>query len=294
MVIKMRIKTSKFEIVNYIFLAILTMLTLYPLLYVFSMSISAPEAVMANKVVLLPIGFTLKSYNMILMNREILSYYFNSVWYAVVGTVGTLLITMLAAYPLSRKQFVLRSPFLLMITITMFFGGGMIPSFILIKNLGLYNTRWAIVLPGIVGAWNIIIARIFINDTIDESLIEAAKIDGYNDMRILFKLIIPMSTPILAYLALGTAVGFWNSYFSALIYLPDKKLHPIQLFLMRILIQNSSEAAHRGGAADTLELYKYAISIKYAAIMVTIAPILCIYPFLQKYFVKGIMIGAIK
>lgn len=293
MVIKMKIKTSKFEIVNYIILSILSLGSLYPLVYVLSMSISSPEAVMANKVVLFPIGFSLKSYQMILVNKEILGYYYNSLWYAVVGTIGTLIFTMLAAYPLSRKDFILRTPFLVMITITMFFGGGLIPSFILIKNLGLYNTRWAIVLPSFVGAWNIIVARIFINDTIDESLIEAAKIDGYNDLFIMFKLIIPMSTPILAYLALGSAVGFWNSYFSAMIYLPDKRYHPIQLFLMRVLIQNSSEAA-RSGASDALEVYKYSISIKYAAIIVTIAPIICVYPFLQKYFVKGIMIGAIK
>lgn len=287
-------KIRKFDCFNYSILTILTLITLYPLLYVFSMSISSADAVMANKVYLFPIGFSIKPYRMVFSDSAIIGYYLNSVWYAVVGTAGTLLFTMLGAYSLSRRSFFLRTPFLVMMTITMFFSGGLIPSFMLIKNLGLYNTRWAIILPSIVGAWNIIIARIFINDTVDDCLIEAAKIDGYNDIHILFKLIIPMSTPILAYLALGSAVGFWNSYFSALIYLPDKKMHPIQLFLMRVLIQNSTEAVRNRGVADTFEMYKYAISIKYAAIIVTIAPILCIYPFLQKYFVKGIMIGAIK
>lgn len=288
-----KLKADKFDIFNYITLTLLTAATLYPLVYVFSMSISEPEAVMANKIFLYPIGFSLKSYEMVLNNKEILGYYFNSLWYASVGTAGTLLLTMLAAYPLSRRNFCLRTPFLVMMTITMFFSGGLVPSFILIKSLGLYNTRWAIVIPFFAGAWNIIITRIFINETVDESLIEAAKIDGYNDIHILFKLIIPMSAPILAYLALGSAVGFWNSYFTALIYLPSKKFHPIQLFLMRVLIQNSPEIA-REGASDAFEIYKYTVSIKYAAIIITIAPIICIYPFLQKYFVKGIMIGAIK
>jgi len=288
-----KLKADKFDIFNYIILTLLTAVALYPLVYVFSMSISEPEAVMANKIFLYPIGFSLKSYEMVLNNKEILGYYFNSLWYASVGTAGTLLMTMLAAYPLSRRNFCLRTPFLVMMTITMFFSGGLVPSFILIKSLGLYNTRWAIVIPLFAGAWNIIITRIFINETVDESLIEAAKIDGYNDIHILFKLIIPMSAPILAYLALGSAVGFWNSYFTALIYLPSKKFHPIQLFLMRVLIQNSPEIA-REGASDAFEIYKYTVSIKYAAIIITIAPIICIYPFLQKYFVKGIMIGAIK
>ena len=149
------------------------------------------------------------------------------------------------------------------------------------------------ILPGMASAGNIIIARVYFKDTIGEALVEAAQIDGYNDVRILFAIIIPLAKPILAYLALGCIVGHWNSYFNALIYLPDQRMHPIQLFLMRLLIQNSDEASKAAGA-DYGDMYRYTTLLKYAAIMITMAPIMCVYPFLQKYFVKGIMIGSIK
>ena len=248
---------------------------------------------MAEKVRLLPIGFSLEAYRLVFSNVSILRYYANTVLYAATGTLGMLLVTMLTAYALSRPSFFLKKRFTVFISVTMFFSGGLVPAFMVNNALGLYGTRWIMILPGMASAWNIIIARVYIKDTIGEALVEAAQIDGYNDVRILFAIIIPLAKPILAYLALGSIVGHWNSYFNALIYLPDQRMHPIQLFLMRLLIQNSDEASKAAGA-DYGDMYRYTTLLKYAAIMITMAPIMCVYPFLQKYFVKGIMIGSIK
>ena len=200
---------------------------------------------------------------------------------------------MTGAFVLSRRTFALRTPLNWMVLFTMFFGGGLIPSFMVNKTLGLYNNIWIMILPGLASAWNIIVARVFIQDSIGESLVEAAQIDGYNDLQLFFAIIMPLSTPIIAYLALNSLVGHWNSYFNALIYLPNRDLHPIQLFLMRLLLQNSDEIG-KAATSSMAEQARYTTLIKYASIVVTIAPILCAYPFLQKYFVKGIMIGAIK
>jgi putative aldouronate transport system permease protein len=200
---------------------------------------------------------------------------------------------MLGAYPLSNKNFCLRKPINILLIITMFFSGGIIPLFLLVNWMGLYNTRWALILPFITGAWNIIIARIYIGETIGRSLIEAAKIDGYNDIYILFKIVYPMSLPLLAYLGLQAAVAHWNSYFNALIFISEDRLQPIQIFLMRLLIQNSNEVVQQS-STDFAQSYKYIMQIKYAAIIVATLPIIAVYPFLQKYFVKGIMIGALK
>ena len=288
-----RIKLSAFDIVNTVFMIFMMAVMLYPVLFVFSMSVSEPEAVLAERVRLFPIGFSLEAYKMVFKAADILRYYLNTIFYAVTGTAGMLVVTMMTAYAMSRPKFCLNRVYTVFMAITMFFGGGLIPSFMVNRMLGLYGTRWIMIIPGMVGAWNVIIARVFIKDSVGETLIEAAEIDGYNDIHILFRLVMPLSTPIIAYLALGSLVGHWNSYFTALIYLPDRSMHPIQLFLMRLLIQNSDEVSKMAGAGYG-EFYRYTTLLKYAAIMVTMAPILCVYPFLQKYFVKGIMIGAIK
>ena len=282
-----------FDVVNTLIMVLLMVITVYPVIYVFSMSISDPAAVLAEKVRLLPIGFSLEAYRLVFSNVSILRYYANTVLYAAAGTLGMLLVTMLTAYALSRPSFFLKKRFTVFISVTMFFSGGLVPAFMVNNALGLYGTRWIMILPGMASAWNIIIARVYIKDTIGEALVEAAQIDGYNDVRILFAIIIPLAKPILAYLALGSIVGHWNSYFNALIYLPDQRMHPIQLFLMRLLIQNSDEVSKAAGP-DYGDMYRYTTLLKYAAIMITMAPIMCVYPFLQKYFVKGIMIGSIK
>lgn len=288
-----RKKISGFEIFNAALMIVLMAIMIYPVVYVFSMSVSEPNAVMANRVKLFPIGFSLQAYKMIFSDVQMLRYYANTILYAFTGTAGMLAVTMMAAYAMTRKHFFLRGPFTTYMAITMFFGGGLIPSFMVNKTLGLYNNIWIMILPGLASAWNIIVARVFIQDSIGESLVEAAQIDGYNDLQLFFAIIMPLSTPIIAYLALVSLVGHWNSYFNALIYLPNRDLHPIQLFLMRLLLQNSDEIG-KAATSSMAEQARYTTLIKYASIIVTIAPILCAYPFLQKYFVKGIMIGAIK
>jgi putative aldouronate transport system permease protein len=232
------------------------------------------------------------AYKLVFENPDVWRAYYNTIWYTLVGTTINVFMTVIGAYPLSRKNLIGRNFFTFFITFTMFFSGGLIPSFLLIKNLGLYNTRWAMVLPGAVSAWYIIIARTYFQSSIPDGLIDAAKIDGCNDISILFRIVIPLSAPIIAVLALFYAVGHWNSFFNALLYLPDKNLQPIQIYLVRVLIQASPELI--GQIQDEFARSAYFIQLKYAVIIITILPIICVYPFLQKYFVKGVMIGAIK
>lgn len=266
-------------------------ITTYPFIYVISMSISDPLFVMRDEIWLLPKGFSLHAYKMVFENPDIWRSYYNTVWYTGVGTFFNVLMTVLAAYPLARKNFVGRNFLVMFIAVTMFFSGGLIPTFILVNKMGLYNTRWAIILPGIVSAWNIIIARTFF-ENIPESLHESAMLDGANDIKVLFKIILPISMPILSVLVLFYAVAHWNSYFSALVYLPNKDLQPLQVYLAKVLIDNSDQLL--GDMEGSYARNMYGIQLKYAAIIVATLPILFAYPFLQKYFVKGVMIGAIK
>jgi putative aldouronate transport system permease protein len=270
-------------------------ITLYPFIYVLSMAISEPKYVIAQSVWLLPKGFSLQALKIVINNQGLLRSYYNTIWYTVVGTTINVIMTLLAAYPLSRKKFFLKKPITFIITFTMFFGGGLIPSFILINKLGLYNTRWAIVLPGAVAAWYIIIARTFFNN-IPDSMHESPKLDGAGEFRILMSIYMPLSIPLIAVLTLFYAVGHWNSYFSALLYLPNKKLQPLQVLLMNVLTKEASDTIMMSAdpAMARSDRSLVAIQIRYAVIMVVITPIIIVYPFLQKYFVKGVMIGAIK
>ncbi|MBP1990749.1 carbohydrate ABC transporter permease [Paenibacillus eucommiae] len=266
-------------------------LTLYPFIYVLSMSISDPQYVVEDVIWLFPKGFSLESYARVFDNPDIWTAYGNTLFYAGVGTLLNILFTVLAAYPLSRRTFSLRTPIIILVTITMFFGGGLIPNFLLIKELGLYNTRWAILLPGLTSAFYIIITRTFFQ-SIPESLQESARIDGANDIGILMRIILPLSQPILAVLALFYAVGHWNSYFTAMIYLPDVKLQPVSLYLVKVLVQDQQSMME--GMMNQYDRALISVQLKYSMIIVTILPILFIYPFLQKYFVKGVMIGSLK
>jgi putative aldouronate transport system permease protein len=267
------------------------LITLYPFLFVLSMSISAPEHVIARDVYFWPKGFGLQGYRLALENPTIWRSYYNTVWYTLVGTCVNVVMTILAAYPLSRDNFVLRRPVSIIITITMFLSGGMIPFFIIVSRMGLYNTRLAMILPFAVSAWNILIARTFYSQ-ISESLAEAAKIDGANEFQILVRIMIPLSKAIIAVLALFYAVGYWNSYFWALVFLRDPELQPLQIYLYKILIQLRQDTM--GGMQMNIVRTAATEQLKYAAIMITILPILAVYPLLQKHFVKGVMIGAIK
>ena len=267
-------------------------LTLYPFVYVFSMSVSDPLAVMSREIWLLPKGFQLESYRLALKSQSLIRSYGNTLLYTSVGTLINLVLTTSAAYALSRKSFRLAGPVMLFVIITMFVSGGLIPTFILVRSLGLYNTRLAVILPYSVGAWNLIISRVYIQTSIPDSLVESAKMDGASELRILTSIIVPLSKPLLAIISLFAAVMFWNSYFPALLYLPNPKLQPVQVFLVRLLVYASNELAEE---TDNIVDQAMALSqIKYTVVIVTILPIVCLYPFLQKYFVKGIMIGAIK
>lgn len=266
--------------------------TVYPFIYVFSMSVSSLDEVMKQSIVLLPKGFSLESYRMVFKNPEFWQSYYNTFWYTLFGTAFTVLMTILAAYPLSKKRMPFRKSIMLFFTLTMLFNGGIIPGYILVSSLGLYNTRWAIIIPFTVGAYYIILARTFFQ-TLPESLEESAKIDGANEIRVLVSIYLPLSMPIIAVLVLFNAVAFWNSFFTALIFLADSKLMPIQIYLRRILIDASAELL-RNIQGSNLERAGYMTQLKYSSIMITILPIIIVYPFLQKYFVAGIMIGSIK
>ena len=267
-------------------------MTLYPFVYVFSMSVSDPQAVMSREIWLLPKGFQLESYRLALKSQILIRSYGNTLLYTSVGTLINLVLTTSAAYALSRKSFRLAGPVMFFVIITMFVSGGLIPTFILVRSLGLYNTRLAVILPYSVGAWNLIISRVYIQTSIPDSLVESAKMDGASELRILTSIIVPLSKPLLAIISLFAAVMFWNSYFPALLYLPNPKLQPVQVFLVRLLVYASNELAEE---TDNIVDQAMALSqIKYTVVIVTILPIVCLYPFLQKYFVKGIMIGAIK
>jgi putative aldouronate transport system permease protein len=266
-------------------------ITLYPFLFVLSMSISDPKYVLDQSVWLYPKGFSIESYKRVFENPDIWTSYYNTIFYTVIGTFLNVMLTIFAAYPLSRKSFFARKHLMMFIVFTMFFSGGLIPLFILIKNLGMYDTRWAMIIPGAVSAFLIIIARTFFQG-IPESLDESAKMDGANDISIMFRIILPLSKPIIAVLALFYAVGHWNSYFAAMIYLPDTKLQPLQLYLVKILIQNQDKMSE--GLTDEFNRALFTLQLKYSIIIVAILPILLIYPFLQKYFAKGVMVGSLK
>lgn len=288
---KMSMGDKVFTGCTYVFCFLAACITLYPLIYVFSMSVSAPEAVVSNTVTLLPKGFSLKAYEMIFRNKEVWRSYYNTIWYTIVGTAISTTLTMMAAYPLSRRQFFLRKQLSFFFTLSMFFSGTLVPMYLLINKIGLYNTRWAIVLPTGAAAYYIIMARTFLS-AIPDSLYESARIDGASEWTILRKIFIPLSMPIMSVLIIYYAVHQWNGYFNAMIYLPGRKdLQPLQVFLMKILINNESVSGEIAGSAT---MSMISLQLKYVVIVVALVPILCVYPFLQKYFIKGMMIGAVK
>lgn len=287
-----------FFVINYVFLAVIFLLVAYPLLYMLACSFSDPQAVTSGRVVLWPVDFTLMGYETIFKDSAVWTGYGNTILYTVAGTLLSTVLTLLAAYPLSRKDFVLANPCMMLFTFTMFFGGGLIPTYLLISNLGMVNTRWVRIIPGALSVYNIILARTFYPQQHSPELSEATQIDGCSDFRFLISFVVPLSKAIIAVVALFYAVGVWNSYFNALIYLNDKDLYPLQMVLREILIQNTFDS---GSMAQTMiniedlavkqKLYEL---LKYSLIVVASVPILCVYPFVQKYFVQGVMIGSIK
>lgn len=275
-----------------VFTVFLIVVTLYPLIYVFSMAISDPVAVSRKEVWLFPVGFSSYALETVFEDPNVLTYYGNTIWYTVVGVLLGIITTSLAAYPLSRRTFAARKPIMWLITFTMFFGGGMIPTYLVVARfLGLYNSRWAIILPGLTSAWYVIVARTFFM-TIPEEMLESAKIDGAGEFRLFLQFVMPLSAPILAVLALYYGIGHWNAYFNAMLYLGKTELQPLALYVRRVVIQNSLEVEP---VVDlTYEQVMSTLQIKYAVIVVAVVPILCLYPFLAKYLEKGMLVGSLK
>lgn len=287
------IGSKVFNLFNYLFMILLCIVMLYPLVNTFSISISDPSEIAQGKVSWFPKGFTLDGYKYILQDSSLLQGYKNTIIYATVGTFIQLLFTSLFAYPLSVKNFVFRKPITVMVIITMIFSGGLIPTYMMMRNLHLFDTLWVIILPSALTAFNIIIFRTFFQQLPNE-LRESAYLDGANDIQILFRIYLPLSKALLATFGLFGAVMYWNMWFEAMIYLNDEKLHPIQMLLRRIIIELKDVTDH-GGLQRYVERHNVnPKNIKMATVMVTIFPILCVYPMLQKHFVSGMMIGSVK
>lgn len=295
-----RIRDSRgdriFSLINYCLLTVFAVVTLYPLVYALSASISDPIAVNSGRMVLWPIGINFEGYKAIFENEWLLTGYANSIFYTVVGTFLNVLVTFMAGYALSRKDMFGHGVVTFFMVFTMWFGGGLIPTFLVVKNLQLINTRYVLLILGLVSVYNCIICRSFISGSIPYELQEAARIDGCDDFKIIWRIIFPLSGPVLAILALYYALGHWNGYFNALMYIDDRELQPLQIFLREILVQNKRIDMN----ADVEELeammarVQMAQTMKYALIVVASIPMLIIYPFVQKFFVKGMMIGSVK
>lgn len=283
-----------FDICNFTLLSLVLVAVLYPLYIVVISSFSDPDLVNSGKVWLFPQGITFEGYKRIFSDQSIWLGYRNSLLYMTLGTTINVVLTITAGYSLSRSDLAGRHVFMFLITFTMFFGGGMIPSYLLVKELGMVNTMWALIIPGAVGAYNIIIVRTFFQSTIPNELLEAAQVDGCSNTRFFLRIVLPLSVPIIAVIVLFSAVGHWNTYFQALIYIRNEELYPLQLILRKILIVNESQDQMLANLTDMTEQQRIADLMKYGVIIVASLPMLILYPFLQKYFVKGVMIGSIK
>lgn len=286
-----------FDGINRIIMAILFVLFAWPLWFVVIASFSDPYEVWNGTVVLLPKGFSLDSYVEILKYEEIWVGYRNTIFYTVAGTCINLFVTVCMAYPLSRRRFMPKNLLMALCMITMYFSGGLIPNYLVVKNLHMVDTVWAMMIPGCLSVYNMIIMRSYFVNSIPETMEEAAVLDGANPVQYLLKVVLPLSKPVIAVIALYYMVGHWNDFFNALIYLNDRELLPLQTFLRNLLVTNSVGTVSQTQNLNPELLQKkiyLAQTIKYSAIIISTVPVLCVYPFVQKYFVKGIMIGAIK
>jgi putative aldouronate transport system permease protein len=277
----------------YLMLTIVLLIVLYPLVYILSSSFSSPLAVSSGRVWLWPVDFSLRGYQVTLGNPQIITGYANSLFYAFFGTLISVTLTVVLAYPLSRKSFFGRNILMVFLVFTMLFSGGLIPTYLVVKNLGLLNTRWAMLIPQAIAVWQVIITRTFFQTSIPDELVEASELDGCSDLRFLWSVVLPLSKPIIAVLVLMYAVSQWNSYFDALIYLKSPELYPLQLVLRSILILNTTTSGSMEASA-MVERQQLADLLKYSLIVVASLPVLIIYPFVQRYFVKGMLIGAVK
>jgi len=286
------ISERAFDVFNVLFLGLLSFLFIYPMLYILFASLSDPvELIKHTGMIWKPEGFSLSGYKMVFQTPSIGIGYMNTLIYVIVGTSFNILLSSLGAYVLSREKLYIRRALTLFIIFTMYFSGGLIPFYLTVKNLGLYNSRWALIFPVAINTWNLIVMRTaFVQ--VNKSLDEAAKIDGANDFQILFRIYIPVTKSTIAVMILFYSVQHWNSWFNAMIFLQDRSKYPLQLFLREILLSGSMMDVALEG-----EDYSNALTVmlvKYVTIVVSTLPILLVYPFLQKYFAKGVMIGSVK
>ncbi|QDH21324.1 carbohydrate ABC transporter permease [Saccharibacillus brassicae] len=289
-----------FLICTYVYLSVALLVVLYPLIYILSASISSPQAVNSGQMWLFPKDVTWAGYELVFNNPKIWNGYLNTIIYTLVGTLLNLAVTLPAAYALSRSDFVGRGWFMAFILLTMFFSGGLVPTYLVVKNLGLIDTMGALILPVAASVWNIVVARTFFQSAIPKELQEAAHIDGCTNLKLFWRVVLPLSAPIIAVMALFYGVGHWNSYFPSLIYLNSEDKYPLQMVLRQILVLQEMSAETTGAAisgdiaqamnskAETASL------IKYGVIVVSTLPIIAVYPFLQRYFVQGVMVGSVK
>lgn len=283
-----------YYILSGILLTLVLLAVAYPLIFVLSASFSSGNSVSSGKVLLWPVEFSLEGYEAVFKNNDVARAYANTLLYTVVGTLINVTMVMTCAYALSRPTLKFRNFFMFLFTFTMFFSGGLIPFYILMKDLSLLNTMGAMVLPGALSVYNMIIARTFLQSNIPGELIEATSMDGCSDIRFFFSFALPLSKAVIAVIALFSAVGHWNAYFNGLMYLNDRSLYPLQIILREILIMNQIDVSMLMDPEKQLANAQTAAVLKYALIVFATAPILCVYPFIQKFFVKGVMIGSLK
>ena len=266
---------------------------LIPIIFIIASSFSSPSAVTAGKVFLWPVDFTLVGYSVIFQSPSIVRAFLNSVAYTVVGTIVSVTLTMLAGYPLSRTDLKIRGVVMFIFTVTMFFSGGMIPTYLVVSKLKLIDSFWAMILPSAMGVWNVILIKTYIQSSIPSEIFESAAIDGCSDWKYFINMVIPLAKPIIAVMVLLYAVGKWNDFFSALLYLNDVNKQPLQLLLRNILVQNDSIGMAMN-LAQQMSRQELKTQLQYSLIIVSSVPVMILYPFIQKYFVKGIMMGSIK
>ncbi|HIQ62910.1 MAG: carbohydrate ABC transporter permease [Christensenellales bacterium] len=283
-----------FDIGVYVLLTIAMLIVLYPLYFVVIASVSDPMDVLAGKVIWKPSGFSLEAYRMVFKDSQVMTGYRNTIAYTLAGTALNIMLSIAAAYPLSRRNLKGKGLVMGMMVFTMFFSGGLIPTYITISNLGLLNTFAVMILPTAISVYNVMIMRTFFMNSIPYELEEAAYVDGATHFRTLYSVVLPLSKPILAVMVLFYAIAHWNSYFNAMIYLSDKERYPLQLVLRTILVQSQSSEEILADVQGTFNRMLMSETIKYALIIVASVPVLCLYPFLQKYFVQGVMIGSVK
>ncbi len=288
----MKNKISVFDVANVIFMILLIIVTLYPFWYMVSVSLSNELAIMKGEVSLWPVGFTTEWYETVFADKRVGSGYRNTIYYTVVGTVLSLIITSMGAFALSQRKMLFRKTFMMAIVFTILFSGGMIPSFLVVKGVGILNTTWAMILPGVVSTFNLIVFRTFFQG-LPEELFDSGKIDGLNDIGLFTRIVVPLSKPVFAAIGLFVAVAMWNNFYSAILYLRNPDLFPLTLVLRDLIIQGQldRDVASQTAAGGDLVITD---ALKFATIIVSTLPILLLYPFLQKYFVKGVLLGSVK